>query len=300
MAGFYAVWHGPEGLTRIARRIHLQARLLPAPPPNAPVLPLRHAAIFRHASRSKPAPKADALMQAALDAGFNFRRIDETGIGIALDETVTRAELAPPRRSCSAATLNDAAPAASRRRWPANPPSAPAAVFTAYHAEHAMLRYLKRLEDRDIALNRRMIPLGSCTMKLNATRRNDPHHLAGLRRHPPLRPRRPDPGLQAPSSTGSPDWLAATTGFAGVSLQPNAGSQGEYAGLLAIRAWQEARGEGARDICLIPAQRPWHQPRQRRHGGLPRRGGRLRPRRQRRHRRSATPRSPSIQTGSRR
>ena len=248
IAGFYAAWHGPEGLKRIARRIHLQARLLGAAAERAG-LTLRHQQFFDTLA-IEAGPKADALMQAALDAGFNFRRIDATGIGIALDETVTRAELTALAELLGGA-LNDAAPAI--------PPAlerksafCTAAVFDSHHSEHAMLRYLKRLEDKDIALNRSMIPLGSCTMKLNASAEMAAITWPEFANIHPFAPANQTQGYKLLIDRLS-DYLAAITGFAGVSLQPNSGAQGEYAGLLAIRAWQEARGEGARDICLIPA-----------------------------------------------
>ena len=164
MAGFYAVWHGPEGLQAIARRVNLQARLL------ADVLvragfSLRHAAFFDTIA-IEAGTRAEALMQDGLAAGFNFRRIDATFIGIALDETVTRAEL-EALGAIFGGTLDgapDFIPAALQRRSS----FCTEAVFNTHRSEHSMLRYLKRLEDKDIALNRAMIPLGSCTMKLNA------------------------------------------------------------------------------------------------------------------------------------
>ncbi|WP_297368540.1 aminomethyl-transferring glycine dehydrogenase [Acidocella sp.] len=248
MAGFYAAWHGPEGLKKIARRINLQARLL-ADAARQGGYQLRHARFFDTIAIEAGA-KADALMQAALDAGFNLRRIDATGIAIALDETVTRGEL-----ETLAALLGgqlDAAPAS----LPAGLARASAclteAAFNSHHSEHAMLRYLKRLEDKDIALNRSMIPLGSCTMKLNAVA-----EMAAIS-WPEFTSLHPfAPADQTQGSKQLIDELAAllaeVTGFAAVSLQPNSGAQGEYAGLLAIRAYHEARGQGARNICLIPS-----------------------------------------------
>jgi glycine dehydrogenase len=248
IAGFYAVWHGPEGLRRIAQRVNLQARLL-AEAARQGGLMLRHDAFFDTIA-IEAGGRADALMQAALEAGFNLRRIDTTGIGIALDETVTRGELAR-LANVLGGRLEDA------------PPSIPQAlertssflkeaVFSEHHSEHEMLRYLRRLEDRDVALNRSMIPLGSCTMKLNATAEMIPVTLPGFAEIHPFAPSDQTAGY-AEVITRLSDWLRAVTGFAGISLQPNAGSQGEYAGLLAIRAWHAARGEEHRDICLIPS-----------------------------------------------
>ncbi len=247
MAGMYAVWHGPAGLTRIARRVNLQARALA----DAAVrggLALRHDCYFD--TLALTVPDASALMARAVAAGFNLRRLDDTGVAIALDETVTAEDLAALAELLGAPVAG--APAAIPAGLLRTSPVLPQAVFGAHRSEHEMLRYLKRLEDRDVALNRSMIPLGSCTMKLNATAEMVPVTLPGFADIHPFAPADQTAGYDALIGRLS-GWLAAATGFAGVSLQPNAGSQGEYAGLLAIRAYHAARGESGRDICLIPS-----------------------------------------------
>jgi len=248
MAAMYAVWHGPAGLTRIARRVNLQARLL-AEAAKQGGYGLRHTQFFDTIAL-EAGDRADALMAAAVEAGFNLRRIDATGVGIALDETVTRDDL-----TTLAGLLGGplgAAPASIPASCVRASKFLQQTVFSAYHAEHEMLRYLKRLEDKDVALNRSMIPLGSCTMKLNATAEMIPITLPGFAEMHPFAPADQTTGYKTMIDrlTG---WLCQATGFSGVSIQPNAGSQGEYAGLLAIRAWHESRGDAARDICLIPS-----------------------------------------------
>ncbi|MGH7153555.1 MAG: aminomethyl-transferring glycine dehydrogenase, partial [Acetobacteraceae bacterium] len=251
IAGFYAVWHGPDGLRRIARRVNLQARLL-ADAARRAGLRVRHAAYFD--TIAIETPDADALMARALDAGFNLRRIDAGSVGIALDETVTRVELE------RLAGVLGAELAGAATSIPAGIPAGLArtsaflqqSVFGEHRAEHAMLRYLKRLEDKDVALNRSMIPLGSCTMKLNASAEMIPITLPGFADIHPFAPPAQTRGYdQVIGRLAS--WLREVTGFAAVSLQPNAGAQGEYSGLLAIRAYHASRGEGQRDVCLIPA-----------------------------------------------
>jgi glycine dehydrogenase len=245
IAGFYAVWHGPDGLRRIARRVSLQARMLADAALRAG-LRVRHDSFFD----TIVVEGARDLIARAAEAGFNLCRVDETGVGIALDETVTRADLVTLAGLLGADLSGAVAsiPAAVLR----GSPFLQGATFNDHHAEHEMLRYLKRLEDKDIALTRSMIPLGSCTMKLNATAEMIAITLPGFADIHPFAP--------ADQTTGYltlirrlQDWLCAATGFAAVSLQPNAGSQGEYAGLLVIRAWHESRGEQHRDVCLIPS-----------------------------------------------
>ncbi len=193
---------------------------------------------------------ASDLIRRAADAGLNLRRIDNSTVAIALDETVTRADLWALAGlfgvNLGGAVASVPAGLLRGSTFLEQP------VFSQYHSEHEMLRYLKRLEDKDIALTRSMIPLGSCTMKLNATAEMIAITLPGFADIHPFAP--------ADQTTGYltlirrlESWLCAATGFAAVSLQPNAGSQGEYAGLLAIRAWHESRGEAHRDVCLIPS-----------------------------------------------
>ena len=247
VAAMYAVWHGPEGLRRIARRVNLQARLLAGAARRAG-LSVRHRDYFD--TITLDAPDADAIVACAREAGFNLRRVDTRGVAIALDETVTRAEL-ERLSDVIGAPLADA-PASLPPALLRTKPLLAHPSFHAYHAEHEMLRYLKRLEERDISLTRSMIPLGSCTMKLNASAEMLPITWPGFADIHPFAPADQTEGynelirrLEA--------WLCACTGFAAVSLQPNAGSQGEYAGLLAIRAFHAANGESGRDVCLIPA-----------------------------------------------
>jgi glycine dehydrogenase len=248
MAAFYAVWHGPEGLRRIARRVNLQARLLAGAALRAG-LRLRHAEFFDTVA-IEAGERADAIMAAALAAGFNLRRLDNGGIGIALDETVTRDDLTALAAVLGASV--DSAPESVPPALPRGTPLLTHPVFHAWHAEHEMTRWLKRLEERDVTLTRSMIPLGSCTMKLNAAAEMLPITLPGFANVHPFAPPEQTRGYRVLIDRLEA-WLCAVTGFAGVSLQPNAGSQGEYAGLLAIRGYHAAHGQAHRDVCLIPA-----------------------------------------------
>ena len=248
MAGFYATWHGPEGLVRIAERVHLQARLLAGAAARGGFR-LRHDAFFDTVA-IETGDRSDEVMRAALDAGFNLRRADAGCVCAALDETVTRDDL---DRLCAVfGAAPEDAPAAipdallRRSAFMRQP------VFSAYRSEHEMLRHLKRLADRDVALDRSMIPLGSCTMKLNATAEMMPVSWPELADVHPFAPAEQTRGYMEMIARLS-GWLREATGFAAVSMQPNAGSQGEFAGLLAIRGFHEARGEAYRDVCLIPS-----------------------------------------------
>ncbi|MCF3948820.1 aminomethyl-transferring glycine dehydrogenase [Acidiphilium sp. AL] len=247
IAGFYGVWHGPEGLIRIAKRVHLAARLLAGAATKAGFA-LRHDVFFDTIALTT-GEKTDTILARALDAGFNFRRIDEKTLGIALDETVTHQELTILAGILGGAAEAMPTPLAALAR---NTKFMTAPVFHAHRSEHAMLRYLKRLEDKDIALNRSMIPLGSCTMKLNATAEMIPITWRGFADIHPFAPPDQTRGYRALIDRLATD-LARITGFAAVSLQPNSGAQGEYAGLLSIHAFHASRGDAARDICLIPS-----------------------------------------------
>jgi glycine cleavage system P protein (glycine dehydrogenase) len=245
IAGMYAVWHGPEGLRRIARRVALQARML-ADSAVRGGHRIRHASFFD--TIVVECGDSARLLRVASEAGFNLRRVDAESVAIALDETVTRADL-----TALAAVLGAPLDGAAAGAVPSRSGSfLEQAVFNRYHSEHEMLRYLKRLEDKDIALNRSMIPLGSCTMKLNATAEMIPITWPGFADMHPLAPEDQTEGFRVLIQRLG-DWLREITGYAAVSLQPNAGSQGEFSGLLAIRGWHRSRGEDHRDICLIPS-----------------------------------------------
>jgi glycine dehydrogenase len=247
MAGFYAAWHGPEGLRRIATRINLAARLLATAATQAGHNLVSTTFFDTITLRTQ---NAGALMQRAAEAGFNLRQIDATTIAIALDETVTIEDL-HALAGLLGGTLGEA-PASIPASLTRTSAFLTHPVFSAYHSEHAMLRYMKKLENRDIALNRGMIPLGSCTMKLNAAAEMLPITWPGFSAIHPFAPADQTRGYAKLIGDLS-QWLATATGFAAVSLQPNAGSQGEYAGLLAIRGYQAAQGETHRNICLIPS-----------------------------------------------
>jgi glycine dehydrogenase len=255
-ASMYAVWHGPEGLTRIAQRTHRYAAVLAAGLRSAPDAEVLHDAFFDTVTVRVPG-RADAVLAAALEAGVNLRRVDADTIGISTDETTTREHVQAVWQAFGVtgadvdeldARTPDALPEALRREsaFLTHP------VFSEHHSETEMLRYLRRLSDSDYALDRGMIPLGSCTMKLNATAEMEPiswPELADLHPFAPV-----DQAAGTLELIGQLEaWLAEITGYDRVSLQPNAGSQGELAGLLAIRAHHRAAGDDQRTVCLIPS-----------------------------------------------
>jgi len=252
MAGMYAVYHGPDGLRTLARRIHGLTATLAAALTQADV-ELVNDGFFDTLTVRVPGRAASILDEARAE-GINLREIDDDHVGIALDEKSTPAEVATllglfgvDAAAAGAGDLPDARPESLRRTtdFLTHP------VFHRYRTETEMLRYLRRLETKDLALNESMIPLGSCTMKLNAVAEMMPAswpEVGGL--HPFAPPEQAVGYLDMFEQLSQ--WLSEITGFAAVSLQPNAGSQGEYAGLLAIRRYHLSRGDSGRTVCLIP------------------------------------------------
>jgi glycine dehydrogenase len=257
MASMYAVYHGAEGLATIARRVQRLTAILKAGLGRLGFT-VPAAQCFDTIVVASGAATA-AIHARAVAAGVNFRAVDGTRFGISLDETTTRedveliwrivaGEAAPFRVADLDATVAVALPPALVRRSPflTHP------TFRRYRSETDMLRYLRRLADRDVALDRAMIPLGSCTMKLNATAEMIPITWPEFADLHPFAPADQAQGYRE-LLTDLERMLCAITGYAAVSLQPNAGSQGEYAGLLAIKAYHASRGDAHRDVCLIPA-----------------------------------------------
>jgi glycine dehydrogenase len=246
MASMYAVYHGPDGLKQIAATVHAKTSRLAA------ALGDRvQAGAFFDTLVIKAEGRAQATQELAAAAGINLRVIDADHIGISLDETTGEEDLAAIcqlfNTEPSHSSAEDSLPASLLRQSDFLTQK----VFNSYHSETEMLRYLKRLESKDLALNESMIPLGSCTMKLNATSEMMPLSWPEVSSLHPFVPADQSQGYREMLGLLE-DWLAEVTGFAGVSLQPNAGSQGEYAGLLAIRRYHLARGDSHRNICLIP------------------------------------------------
>ncbi len=249
MASMYAVYHGPEGLKGIAGKIHSQVQELKAALV-AGGYEIEAGAFFD--TIIVKTSKATALVEAAPEHGFNLRLIDDSHVGISLDETVVSSDIWSLCRLFEVSRIDGGI---DGKVWDAafdrTSKFLTAPAFNAYHSETEMLRYIKRLESKDLALNESMIALGSCTMKLNATSEMLPLSWPEVSSIHPFAPKSQTTGY-IEMLTQLENWLAEITGFAAVSLQPNAGSQGEYAGLLAIRRYHESRGEGHRDICLIP------------------------------------------------
>ena len=242
----YAAWHGPEGLKEIAITVHKQARNFAAAL-KASGFEIMSPHFFDTVSFL--ASNADALVESALKAGINVRRIDG-GVSVAFDECSTQAVVDSLCKVWALQRDNSetagALPALRSTSYLQHP------IFNSYHSETSMLRYIRSLSDRDLALDRSMIPLGSCTMKLNATTEMEAITWSEFAHLHPFAPAAQSQGTRRLIQELS-SWLVDITGYDAVSLQPNAGSQGEFAGLLAIKNYLEAQGEGQRDICLIPS-----------------------------------------------
>ncbi len=259
IASMYAVYHGPEGLKRIALRTARLAAILKAGLAQLGFSHHHHASAFDTLSL-KTDDATDTIAARAVQMGANLRKSWDIYLCIALDETSTRADVellwrifaGEGKKLPDFAALERSAPDLIPADLHRTSGYLTHPVFNTHHSETAMLRYIRQLSDKDLALDRSMIPLGSCTMKLNATSEMIPITWPEFAHMHPFAPANQRAGYQLLNDQLC-QWLASITGYAGVSLQPNAGSQGEYAGLLAIKAWHAAQGNAHRNICLIPA-----------------------------------------------
>lgn len=260
MASFYAVYHGPEGLKTIAQRIHRFADILAAGLTQKG-LTLKHSTFFD--TLTVNVSNKDEVLAKAYSLGMNLRADLEGAVGIALDETTTRDDinalfslLVGDDHGLSIDALDGDITANGSTSIPEalvrTSDILTHEVFNQYHSETEMLRYIKSLENKDLALNHSMISLGSCTMKLNATAEMIPVTWPEFGQLHPFAPLDQATGYQEMIAELS-DWLINITGYDALSMQPNSGAQGEYAGLLAIQRYHESRGEGHRNVCLIPS-----------------------------------------------
>ncbi|WP_412544128.1 aminomethyl-transferring glycine dehydrogenase [Longispora sp. K20-0274] len=255
MASMYAVYHGPDGLRQIAERAHRMATVLAAGLREGGV-EVVHGAFFDTVTARVPGRAAEVVAHAA-EAGVNLRLVDADLVGIACDETTVDGDLLSVWRafglsSVSVSDLDAATPDALPEGLLRSSEFLTHPVFHAHRSETAMLRYLRSLSDKDYALDRGMIPLGSCTMKLNATTEMEAVTWPEFADIHPFAPSEQAAGYES-LVTDLEGWLAEVTGYDAVSVQPNAGSQGELAGLLAIRAYHRDNGQAHRDVCLIPS-----------------------------------------------
>lgn len=250
MAAFYAVYHGPDGLRAIAERIHANARRLAEALKNHGWA-VQDGAFFDTVRVWLAGDRADDLLRWAGSRGVNLRKIDDHAVAFTLDETTDDLAFLLPIFDLKAEDFSENPQPVIGAELRRESTYLQHPVFNRYHTESELLRYIRRLESRDLSLTTSMIPLGSCTMKLNASAEMLPvtwEKVGGLHPFVPVGQARGYAELFAQLEK----WLAEITGFAATSLQPNAGSQGEYAGLLAIRAWHRSRGDENRTICLIP------------------------------------------------
>jgi glycine dehydrogenase len=258
MASMYAVYHGPEGLVRIAARVARLAAILKAGLQQLGFTKTHHDSAFDTLSL-KTGDRTDAIVARAASMGANVRKSWDEYICIALDETSTRADVellwrifgGDDAKLPDIDTLDASAPSLIPPALQRTSKFLTHPVFNTHHSEHEMLRYMRSLADKDLAMDRTMIPLGSCTMKLNATAEMIPVTWPEFANIHPLAPAEQTRGYRELIASLEA-MLVEITGYEAVSLQPNSGAQGEYAGLLAIRAYHRARGQAHRDICLIP------------------------------------------------
>jgi len=255
MASMYAVYHGPEGLKKIAGRIHGLAKTLAS---GIETLGLKQVNENYFDTLKVVVSDSEALRKVAEENQINFRYFSKTEVGISLDETTSLNDVKAiisvfgkafgktADVKVNGSSLSWAGELVRKSYYLTHP------VFNTHHSEHEMLRYIKRLENKDLSMVHSMISLGSCTMKLNATAEMIPVTWPELGQMHPFAPSTQTEGYQE-LVTNLENWLKEITGFTGVSLQPNSGAQGEYAGLLTIRAYHESRGEGKRNVSLIPA-----------------------------------------------
>jgi glycine dehydrogenase len=257
MAGMYAVYHGPQGLKTIASRIHRLTAILAEGLKRAGVTLLTQQ--FFDTVHFDLGGRAETVYREAINAGYNLRRVSAGVLGISFDETTTRNDVATLFKVIAQVTLDmeaiDAQVAAANAGLPESLLRSDAIlthpVFNTHHTEHEMLRYLKSLQNKDLALDHSMISLGSCTMKLNATSEMIPVTWPEFGGIHPFAPREQTTGYLEMIASLT-EWLKTVTGFDAICMQPNSGAQGEYAGLVAIARYHASRGEGHRNVCLIP------------------------------------------------
>ncbi len=263
IAGLYAAYHGPDGLQRIAARVHGHAARL-AEQLASEGIPVRHEHFFDTVVAVVPG-RARQVVSAAADRGVNLRLVDDDHVGVSTDEVTTAEHIDAARSAFTDAVHVAGAPAPADQRpgaaagtavlpqeWLRSTPFLEHPVFHVHRSETEMLRYVRRLAGYDVALDRSMIPLGSCTMKLNATTEMEPISWPGFASMHPFAPAEQTHGYDE-LIADLEALLVEITGYDAVSVQPNAGSQGEFAGLLAIRGYHASKGDVDRDVCLIPS-----------------------------------------------
>ncbi|MBB0993060.1 aminomethyl-transferring glycine dehydrogenase [Dietzia sp. SLG510A3-3B2-2] len=250
LAAMYASYHGADGLSAIARRVHAHADALARGLRSAGV-EVVHDAFFDTVLTRVPG-RADEVLAAAAARGVNLWKVDDDSVSIACDEATTAEHVGIVLEAFGAGAVGAVEISVDPGHGDRTSEFLQHEAFVRYRTETAMLRYLRALSDKDMALDRTMIPLGSCTMKLNATTEMEPITWPEFNRLHPFAPADQSAGLRELVADVE-QWLVDITGYAAVSLQPNAGSQGEYAGLLAIRGYHRSRGEEDRTVCLIPS-----------------------------------------------